>query len=206
MSSWYSASLPSTTKDIQIRLANASEEGPLLESFYDNRVRSSGVERIFAGDLMSDIAKCRRDFISNPADFVEDRKRCRRARSGMFRGQSALSHTERRVLDQIIFSGELRAVVWEQGARGIVEKRETVDVALGVFDSLIVLLSMVADADELHEELFSQEDQRRDEKGSQNLLHDVLPFFRGRIFIPDLVWIPSHKRLEGGKTGKSPAC
>lgn len=171
----------------------------LLEGFEVDGVSRGGVKDLLASDLLGKVAKDRGDLVAEAADVSDDLNG-----GGGAAAQAILllpqGHLDA-VVDVVPF-GELGAVHGEEGARGVVEHTEQVDLALGGLDAVGKGVLVVRDTNQL-DGLFG-EDGRRDEKGAEDALQDDPADFGGAEGLEEVLEgeIRGHGEEEGDGDGQ----
>lgn len=83
--------------------------------------------------------------------------------------------SQERVGDDLIFVPKLFAEFWEEAPRRFIQLSQEIDVMLRLLNPDVELLAVIADRDELDNELLSQEDQTADQETKQYILDGLLP-------------------------------
>ncbi len=152
----------------------------LLEGLNHNRVGRVGVEDLLARDLGGDISKHGRELVAQAA-HVADKLHGGGGHALPDTTLGLAEHGLDAVGDDVVLVGKLGAVHGEQGPRGLVHQAQEVDLALGIVDAVRKGALMVADADELHQELLGQEDGGGEEKRQQNAADGLGPLAVGSV-------------------------
>ena len=127
-----------------------------------------GVKHLFASDFGRNVAKYRRDLVTEPGG-ISDKTHGSGTAAGGARTAilTLLASTQQqlnRVFHNVVLLLKVRPVHGKQGPRGVVQQTENVNLALGLLDAQGKRTLVVCDADQLDNRLFSQVDCRRDKR------------------------------------------